>query len=68
MPSFIPDLTTILTFAIAAFVLAITPGPDMALQLSRSLNYGRSHGIATAIGIVMGMAGGVYLVARRMGS
>jgi hypothetical protein len=25
-------------------------------------------GIATAIGIVIGMAGGIYLVARRMGS
>lgn len=63
MPSFIPDLTTILTFALAAFVLAITPGPDMALQLSRSLNYGRAHGVATAIGEVGGILVHTTLVA-----
>jgi hypothetical protein len=33
--------------------------------VDRWLNMG---GIATAIGVVLGMAGGVYLVARRMGS
>lgn len=63
MPSFVPDLTTILTFAIAAFVLAITPGPDMALQLSRALNYGRSHGIACAFGGMAGIAVHTTLVA-----
>ncbi len=33
--------------------------------VDRWLDWG---GIATAIGIVLGMAGGVYLVARRLGS
>jgi threonine/homoserine/homoserine lactone efflux protein len=45
MPGFIPDLGTILAFALASVVLAITPGPDMALQLSRTVNYGRGHGL-----------------------
>ncbi|MEO5808089.1 LysE family translocator [Devosia sp.] len=61
--SFIPDLSVILTFAIAAFVLAITPGPDMALQLSRSINYGRTHGFATAAGAMVGIAVHTTLVA-----
>ena len=50
MPSFLPPLTTILTFALASIVLIITPGPDMALQLSRSINYGRAHGMMTFLG------------------
>ena len=63
MPSFVPDITTILTFALAALVLAITPGPDMALQLSRSLNFGRGHGIATAVGGIAGILVHTTLVA-----
>jgi threonine/homoserine/homoserine lactone efflux protein len=52
-----------LTFAIAAFVLAITPGPDMALQLSRAINYGRAHGFATAAGAMTGIVVHTTLVA-----
>jgi threonine/homoserine/homoserine lactone efflux protein len=32
MPPFLPDSSVILAFALATIVLAITPGPDMALQ------------------------------------
>ena len=55
MPSFIPSVATILTFAVASIVLIITPGPDMALQLSRSINYGRAHGVMTLIGTLLGL-------------
>lgn len=55
MLSFIPDLTVILAFAVAGVVLAITPGPDMALQLSRAINYGRLHGLACAAGAMTGV-------------
>jgi threonine/homoserine/homoserine lactone efflux protein len=55
MPSFIPPLTTILTFALASIVLIVTPGPDMALQLSRSINYGRAHGMMTFFGTMLGL-------------
>src|SRR3569833_4066715 len=55
MPSFIPSDATILTFAVASIVLIITPGPDMALQLSRSINYGRAHGVMTLIGTQLGL-------------
>ena len=55
MPQFLPDATTILTFALASLVLIVTPGPDMALQLSRSINYGRTHGVVTVIGTLVGV-------------
>jgi threonine/homoserine/homoserine lactone efflux protein len=63
MPGFIPDLTTILAFALASFVLTITPGPDMALQLSRAINYGRAHGFAVVAGAITGLAVHTTLVA-----
>lgn len=63
MPSFIPDLTTILAFALASVILAITPGPDMALQLSRTVNYGRAHGLAVGFGAMSGVAVHTTLVA-----
>ncbi len=63
MPAFIPDLSVILTFALAAFVLAVTPGPDMALFVSRTMNWGRSHGFATVLGAMTGIAVHTTLVA-----
>lgn len=53
--SFIPDLPVILAFSLAGVILAITPGPDMALQLSRAINYGRAHGLACAAGAMTGV-------------
>lgn len=43
MPAFVPDIATILAFSLATFILMITPGPDMALQMSRAINYGRGR-------------------------
>jgi threonine/homoserine/homoserine lactone efflux protein len=63
MPSFIPDITTLLGFAVATLVLAITPGPDMALQVSRAVNYGRAHGLASAAGAMSGILVHTTLVA-----
>jgi threonine/homoserine/homoserine lactone efflux protein len=55
MPAFVPALPVILAFAFAALVLAITPGPDMALFLSRAINHGRRHGIAAMLGAMTGL-------------
>ena len=55
MPSFVPDLSVILAFALASFVLAITPGPDMALFVSRTVNYGKAHGVAAVLGASTGL-------------
>lgn len=63
MPAFVPDLSVILAFAVAAFVIAITPGPDMALQISRSVNYGFWHGIACGLGAQSGIVVHTALVA-----
>ena len=55
MPSFVPDLAVLLTFAVASVIIALTPGPDMALQLSRTVNYGRAHGMLCMAGAMSGI-------------
>lgn len=52
-----------LTFALAALVLAITPGPDMALFIARTMNFGRLHGFATVLGAISGIGVHTALVA-----
>jgi len=55
MPAFVPDISIMLTFALASIVLAVTPGPDMALFISRTVNYGRLHGMVCVLGAVTGL-------------
>jgi threonine/homoserine/homoserine lactone efflux protein len=52
--SFIPDTTTLIQFAIASVILAITPGPDMTLFVSRTLSQGRAAGLASMAGALCG--------------
>ncbi|WFP63844.1 LysE family translocator [Mesorhizobium sp. WSM4904] len=52
--SFIPDTTTLIQFAIATIILAITPGPDMTLFVSRTLSQGRATGFASMAGALCG--------------
>ncbi|MCF6123506.1 LysE family translocator [Mesorhizobium sp. M7A.F.Ca.CA.001.07.2.1] len=52
--SFIPDTATLIQFAIATVILAITPGPDMTLFVSRTLNQGRATGFASMAGALCG--------------
>lgn len=63
MPEFVPDVPVILAFAVAAVVLAITPGPDMALFISRTVNYGRAHGVASVLRAMTGLLVHVGLAA-----
>ena len=63
MPAFVPDFAVILAFAVAAFVIAITPGPDMALQMSRAINHGFRHGIAAGLGAMSGIIAHTALAA-----
>lgn len=51
------DLATLLTFAAAAFALALTPGPDMLLVMTRSVAQGRVAGLVTLAGITVGCYG-----------
>ena len=53
--TFVPDLSIILQFAIATFVIAITPGPDMTLFVGRALSNGRAAGMACMMGAMTGV-------------
>jgi threonine/homoserine/homoserine lactone efflux protein len=52
--TFLPDLPALLAFTLAAFVLTITPGPDMTLFLGRTLSHGRAAGFAAYAGACTG--------------
>ncbi|MEL6947412.1 MAG: LysE family translocator [Pseudomonadota bacterium] len=52
--TFLPDLSTFFAFSLAAIVLAITPGPDMTLFLSRALRHGTASGIVSMLGATVG--------------
>ncbi len=60
---FLPDLTTFVTFTIAVWVLAITPGPDMTLSIARSLSDGKAGGMMVVLGTSSGLVIHTLLVA-----
>jgi threonine/homoserine/homoserine lactone efflux protein len=53
--NFLPSPTILIAFAAASVLLAATPGPDMALFLSRTLGGGRPHGFAALAGAMTGL-------------
>jgi len=61
--SFIPDTATLIQFAVATVILAITPGPDMTLFVSRTLSQGRAAGFASLAGALCGTLVHTTLVA-----
>lgn len=52
---FLPELSVLMTFSIAAIALALTPGPDMTLFLSKTIGQGRSAGFAAFLGAITGL-------------
>ena len=52
---FIPSLSVILAFTVAAAILALTPGPDMTLFISRALTQGRAAGLVAMFGAYCGI-------------
>lgn len=48
------ETATLLTFAAAALALAVTPGPDMLMVLTRSVAQGRLAGLVSTLGISLG--------------
>lgn len=52
---FIPSFGVLTAFTLAAFVLIVTPGPDMTLFLSRALTQGRVAGFAAMLGATAGI-------------
>ncbi|WP_208588879.1 LysE family translocator [Gracilibacillus suaedae] len=59
------DYSLLPAFMLAAFIICIAPGPDMAFVISRSISQGRRYGIATAFGIQMGVL--VHIVLAVLG-
>ncbi|MDH0614669.1 MULTISPECIES: LysE family translocator [unclassified Agrobacterium] len=60
---FVPNLPTLIAFTIAILLLAVTPGPDMTLWISRSLREGRAAGFMTLVGTNIGITVHTMLVA-----
>jgi threonine/homoserine/homoserine lactone efflux protein len=48
--NFLPDFSTLLAYSLASILLFITPGPDMSLWLSQTINSGRNSGLAAVAG------------------
>src|SRR6187397_2169226 len=51
---FLPDAPVLFAYSLAAFVLFITPGPDMSLFLAKTVAGGRRAGIAAYTGASLG--------------
>ena len=60
---FVPDLAIIVQFAVATFILSITPGPDMTLFVGRALSEGKAAGFACMCGAMTGIVIHTALVA-----
>src|SRR5690242_11490697 len=60
-----PDLTQLALYCVAAFALAITPGPGLFYVAARTLAGGRAEGVASSLGT--GLGGLVHVVAGSLG-
>jgi threonine/homoserine/homoserine lactone efflux protein len=50
-------LFAVATFAAAAIVIILVPGPDTLVTVRSIVSGGRSHGVATAAGVLAGLSG-----------
>ena len=60
---FLPTLPTLLAFIAATLLLAMTPGPDMTLAISRALSQGRGPALYVVLGTSLGLVVHTLLVA-----
>jgi threonine/homoserine/homoserine lactone efflux protein len=60
-----PDPATLAVFALAAFALAVVPGPAVLYIVAQSVDQGRSAGLVSALGIGLGSL--VHVVAATIG-
>lgn len=58
-------LTTLLSFAAVALALVLTPGPNMAYLISRSICQGRAAGFISLLGVLAGFL--VYMLLAAAG-
>ena len=60
---FLPSLPVLITFTAASLLLALTPGPDMTLSISRALAQGRGPALFVVVGTSTGILIHTLLVA-----
>jgi threonine/homoserine/homoserine lactone efflux protein len=60
---FLPSLATLLAFSAAGLLLALTPGPDMTLSISRALAQGPKPALYIVLGTSLGVVCHTLLVA-----
>jgi threonine/homoserine/homoserine lactone efflux protein len=60
-----PSITTLIAFALVAFGLAATPGPNMIYLISRSLSQGPRAGLISLIGVGIGFI--IYMLLAAFG-
>jgi threonine/homoserine/homoserine lactone efflux protein len=63
LADFVPALPVLATFTAASVVLAMTPGPDMTLFLSKTIAQSKLAGLASICGASMGLVVHSILVA-----
>lgn len=63
MAEFLPSLPVLLAFLAASVLLAITPGPDMAYFLGKTVSQSRAAGLAALAGSTTGIVTHSVLVA-----
>ncbi|HMN85528.1 MAG TPA: LysE family translocator [Bauldia sp.] len=63
LADFVPSFPVLAAFAVASVVLALTPGPDMTLFLSKTIGQSREAGIAAFAGVSTGLVVHSILVA-----
>ena len=60
-----PPISEVLSFAVVAFLMALSPGPNLLYLASRSICQGRSAGFASLAGVCSGMF--LYMLATAAG-
>lgn len=63
MHAIVPDIAVLAQFALASIILALTPGPDMALYVGRAVTHSRAAGLACFAGATTGILVHTMLVA-----
>lgn len=63
-----PTTATLLQFAVASLLLAVTPGPSVVLLLAIATDRGRRAGIAAALGLAVGTFAWVVVTAAGLGA
>jgi len=60
-----PETTTLITFSLIALGMVLTPGPNMIYLISRSIAQGRSAGLISLGGVILGFF--VYMFCAAFG-